>query len=112
MTQASATNRPFVRVPCPAAVHARSEARCAYWRRTQGLTLGLLVLWGAATFLPVWLAPALEGVRFFGWPLSYFLTAQASLLVFVLIVWLYARLMDQLDRECLNSAAHHNKPDA
>ncbi len=75
--------------------------RCDYWRRTVRLTLGLLALWLAATFLPIWFAPALEGRRFLGWPLSYFLAAQGSLLVFVAIVWVYAAMMERLDRECL-----------
>ena len=80
----------------------REAARCAYWRRTLGLTLGLVAVGAVASFLPVWEAPEMEGVRVFGWPLAYFLAAQGSLLVFVAIVWVYARLMDRLDRECLN----------
>lgn len=75
--------------------------RCDYWRRTVRLTLGLLALWAAATFLPIWFAPELEGIRFLGWPLAYFLAAQGSLLVFVAIVWVYAAMMERLDRECL-----------
>jgi putative solute:sodium symporter small subunit len=79
----------------------RSAAHCRYWQRTVRLTLSLLALWAAATLLPIWFAPELEGIRFFGWPLSYYLAAQGSLLVFVLIVWVYANQMDRLDSECL-----------
>lgn len=77
------------------------DNRCRYWKRTLRLTLSLLALWAAATLLPIWFAPALEGIRFFGWPLSYYLAAQGSLIVFVVIVWVYAALMDRLDGECL-----------
>ena len=34
---------------------------------------------------------------FFGWPFGFWATAQAALLVFCAIVWVYALLMDRLD---------------
>ncbi|MDD5295901.1 MAG: DUF4212 domain-containing protein [Rhodocyclaceae bacterium] len=79
------------------------NARCGnYWNRTLRLTAGFLGVWAAATFLPIWFAPEMEGLHFFGWPLAYYLAAQGSLLVFVLIVWIYAGFMEHLDRECMS----------
>lgn len=75
-----------------------------YWRRTRVVTLALLIVWAAVTFLPIWFAPAMDGVRFLGWPLAYFLVAQVSLVVFVAIVWSYALVMEWLDRRLLEKA--------
>jgi putative solute:sodium symporter small subunit len=36
---------------------------------------------------------------FFGWPFSFWAAAQGSLIVYVVIIWFYARYMNQLDQE-------------
>lgn len=72
--------------------------RSRYWRRTLWLTGGLLLLWLAVTVLPAWFAVDLNHLHFLGWPLGYYMAAQGSLLVYVLIVWFYGWLMDRLER--------------
>ena len=37
--------------------------------------------------------------NFFGWPFSFYMGAQGSLIVYVLIIWFYARYMNNLDHE-------------
>lgn len=59
-----------------------------------GLTLSLLLLWGAVTFGVAWYARDLS-FDFFGWPFSFWVGAQGALLVYCLIVWLYARTMNR-----------------
>lgn len=70
-----------------------------YWAKTLRLTLSLLVLWFLASFGVVYFAKDLAQIIFFGWPLSFYMAAQGSLIIFVLIIWLYARGMDKLDRQ-------------
>jgi len=70
-----------------------------YWSKTLRLTLSLLVLWFIASFGVVYFAKDLSLIIFFGWPLSFYMAAQGSLLIFLLIIWLYARGMDKLDKE-------------
>jgi putative solute:sodium symporter small subunit len=41
----------------------------------------------------------LAQITFFGWPLSFYMAAQGSLIIYVLIIWYYARRMGRLDRE-------------
>jgi putative solute:sodium symporter small subunit len=36
---------------------------------------------------------------FFGWPFAFWVGAQGSLIVYVLIIWYYARSMNQIDQE-------------
>jgi putative solute:sodium symporter small subunit len=41
----------------------------------------------------------LSQITIFGWPLSFYMAAQGSLIVYVLIIWYYARRMGKLDQE-------------
>ena len=44
-------------------------------------------------------ARELGEINFFGWPLSFYMGAQGSLIIYVLIIWYYARAMGKLDEE-------------
>lgn len=68
-----------------------------YWRQVRHLTVGLLAIWLAVTFSCVWFARELSTFVLFGWPLSYYLAAQGVLLVYLLIIGLYAYAMNKLD---------------
>lgn len=70
-----------------------------YWRRTVRLTMALLAIWFAVTFVAMFFARELSSLDFFGWPVSFYIAAQGAPIVYVLIVWYYARRMRRLDRE-------------
>ena len=70
-----------------------------YWNRNLGLTGFLLLIWFVATFVVAYFARQLSEVGFLGWPLGFYMAAQGSLIVYVIIVWYYARAMDRLDHE-------------
>jgi putative solute:sodium symporter small subunit len=67
-----------------------------YWRRTLQLTVALLLVWFAVTFGVAYLARPLS-FRFFGWPFSFWVGAQGSLLVYGLLIGCYAWAMDRVD---------------
>jgi putative solute:sodium symporter small subunit len=69
-----------------------------YWRRNQRLTLALLVVWFIVTFIAGWFARELNELTIIG-PLGFYIGAQGALIVYVLIVWYYARRMNELDRQ-------------
>lgn len=71
----------------------------AYWRANLRLCAGLGLVWLAATFGVAWFATDLSRIEFLGWPLGFYMAAQGSLIVFVIIVWLYARVMGRRDAE-------------
>jgi putative solute:sodium symporter small subunit len=70
-----------------------------YWGRNLRLTALLLAVWAAVTFVPVYWAQDLNRIVLFGWPLAYYMGAQGALIVYLLLIWIYARAMDRLDRE-------------
>ena len=68
-----------------------------YWRQTRRLTAALLLVWFAVSFGVTYFARDLA-FEFLGWPFSFWMAAQGSLLVYGLIIAGYAWGMDQLDR--------------
>ncbi len=78
------------------------ELRSQYWLRTKCLTIGLLVAWFGVTFMSAYYAEALNQFEFLGFPLGFYLCAQGNLLVYLLIVAVYARQMNRLDLRFAN----------
>lgn len=70
-----------------------------YWRRNLAITGVLLLIWFVVTFVMAYFAIPLAQITLFGWPLSFYMAAQGSLIVYVLIIWYYARRMGRLDQE-------------
>jgi putative solute:sodium symporter small subunit len=70
-----------------------------YWGKNLNLTIGLTVIWFIVTFVMGYFARELATINFFGWPLSFYMGAQGSLIIYVVLIWYYARRMGQLDRE-------------
>ena len=76
-------------------VEAAADRR---WRRSQAGTARLLGAWFVVSFGVTFFARELSS-SVFGWPFSFWVAAQGALLVYVLLVAVYARLMDRLDIE-------------
>lgn len=74
-----------------------------YWRKTLRLSGAVLAVWLLFT-LAVGLFGRSMDFRLFGWPFGFWLTAQASLFVFCVLVWVYVIMMDRIDRDCGSSA--------
>lgn len=74
-------------------------SREEYWRRTRRLTLMLLVVWVAVTYVVSWFARDLNEITVLGFPLGFYMGAQGSLFIYLLIVWYYCRAMNRLDAE-------------
>ena len=70
-----------------------------YWRRNQRITIILLAIWFVVTFVVSYFARELSAITFFGFPFSFYMGAQGALIIYVLIIWFYARYMNALDRE-------------
>ena len=71
----------------------------AYWKKTQTLTLSLLAVWVVVTFILSWFAPWLNHWQFLGFPLGFYMAAQGSLFLYLLLIWFYNRRMRKLDAE-------------
>lgn len=70
-----------------------------YWRRNLFVTAVLMAIWFVATFVEAWYARELNGITFLGFPLGFYMSAQGSLIIYVVIIWYYARYMNKLDIE-------------
>ena len=76
----------------------RTENQRQYWRKNRILIAVLLCIWFAVTFGVSYFARSLN-FTFFGWPFSFWMGAQGSLIIYVAIIWFYARYMNNLDNE-------------
>jgi putative solute:sodium symporter small subunit len=76
-----------------------TEKHKEYWQKNLRVTGILLFIWFAATFITGYFAKELAGFTIFGWPFSFYMAAQGSLIIYVLIIWYYARAMGKLDDE-------------
>jgi len=70
--------------------------RALYWRRIQWLTLLLLLLWFGVTFGVGFYARELN-FAFFGWPFGFWVAAQGAIVVYGLLIALYAWVANRLD---------------
>jgi putative solute:sodium symporter small subunit len=70
-----------------------------YWRKNLVITAILMVIWFIATFVEAWYARELNSYTFLGFPLGFYMSAQGSLIIYVVIIWFYARYMNQLDEQ-------------
>jgi putative solute:sodium symporter small subunit len=68
-----------------------------YWRKNLTVTLILLAIWAVVTFVIGYYARELS-FGFFGWPFSFWVGGQGALIIYVLIIWYYARYMNRLDK--------------
>jgi len=72
----------------------------AYWRRNLRLTLTLLSIWFVVGYLlAIVLAPALNNFTFLGMPLGFWIAQNGAIYVFVLLILIYAVMMNRLDKE-------------
>jgi putative solute:sodium symporter small subunit len=69
-----------------------------YWSKNLRITAVLLAIWFVVTFVIGYYARELS-FNFFGWPFSFYMGAQGSLIIYVIIIWFYARYMNKLDNE-------------
>ncbi len=76
----------------------RTPEQREYWQRNLKLTGILLGIWFVATFVVIWFARDLNELIFAGFPLAFYMGAQGSLIIYILIIWFYARRMNALDK--------------
>lgn len=85
-----------------------SERARLYWRRTKVMTFWLMLLWFIVTFSAIFFARQLSVYTFLGWPISFFMAAQGSILIFVAIIAFYGWRMHRLD-DAYNHDSEHER---
>lgn len=76
------------------------EQRAAYWKANISLLGKLLAVWftvsyGCGILLEDWL----NQFQFFGFKLGFWFAQQGAIYVFVVLIFVYARRMRQIDRK-------------
>jgi putative solute:sodium symporter small subunit len=52
-----------------------------------------------ATFVASWYARELNEITILGFPLGFYMGAQGALIIYVLVIWYYARSMNKMDKD-------------
>ncbi|MBS1220160.1 MAG: hypothetical protein H6R21_3293 [Proteobacteria bacterium] len=76
-----------------------SQKHHEYWRKNLFITAVLLSIWFLVTFVEGWYARELNAITFLGFPLGFYMSAQGSLVIYVVIIWIYANYMGKLDKQ-------------
>jgi len=75
-----------------------TQKHVEYWQRNLRLTGFLLAIWFVVTFVASYFARELNEITFIG-PLGFYMGAQGSLIIYVLIIVYYAKSMNAMDKE-------------
>lgn len=72
----------------------------AYWKKNLRYLGILLAIWFFVSYgCGILFADALNGIRMGGFPLGFWFAQQGSIYVFVILIFVYVRLMNALDKE-------------
>ena len=75
-----------------------SQKHVEYWHRNLKITAILLAIWFVVTFVASSYARELNEITIIG-PLGFYMGAQGALIIYVAIIWFYARYMNNMDQE-------------
>ncbi|MBE9215013.1 DUF4212 domain-containing protein [Plectonema cf. radiosum LEGE 06105] len=77
-----------------------NENHRIYWQKNTALIRNLLIVWAMVSLgFSILLVQPLNTIRFFGVPFGFWMAQQGSILVFVVLIFIYAVQMDKLDRK-------------
>lgn len=76
-----------------------TERHKEYWHKNLVITAILLSIWFVVTFVEAWFARELNQMSFLGFPFGFYMSAQGSLAIYVILIGTYAWYMNKLDKE-------------
>ena len=71
----------------------------AYWAYNVRLTTIVMVIWFVVTYVAIFFAPQLDNIVIAGFPMGYYMGAQGSLIIFVILIFWYAFKMNAADKD-------------
>jgi len=77
-----------------------ADQRVVHWQRTRSLMIVNMIVWFIFSFGIHWFAPQLNKISFIGFPLGFYMAAQGSLIVFVVQLFLFAKMQNAIDVDC------------
>ncbi len=82
-----------------------------YWRKNITCVLGLLAIWFVVSYgCSILFVEELNTITFGGFQLGFWMAQQGSIYVFVVLIFVYVRLMNRLDREFAGGKGNDTEP--
>ena len=79
---------------------ADNKSSNAYWAANVRIILISMAVWFACSFgLGILLRPALSGIHIGGADIGFWFAQNGSIYVFLILIFVYARVMNKVDRE-------------
>lgn len=76
------------------------ESKTAYWKENLRYLTILLSIWFLVSYVfGIFLVDQLNTIKFFGFKLGFWFAQQGSMYVFVILIFVYVRLMNKLDKK-------------
>ena len=69
----------------------------AHWAKTKGLMITTMIIWFVFSFGIHFFVDALNGIVIFGFPMGWYMAAQGSLIVFVVLIFVQNKMQDKID---------------
>ena len=70
-----------------------------HWEKSKNHMIVTLVIWFFFSTVIFMFGAEINSMSFLGYPLAYYMTAQGSLLAFVLIIFWFANRQEKIDEE-------------
>jgi putative solute:sodium symporter small subunit len=76
------------------------EKMKAYWKKNLSRMTILLAIWFLVSYVfGIFFAEQLNAIKLGGFPLGFWFAQQGSIYVFVILIFVYVRMMNKLDKE-------------
>ncbi len=76
-----------------------SQGEDRYWQRTSSLMWTMMALWLFFSFVIHFFVNSLNSIVIAGFPVGFYMAAQGSLIVFVIMLFVFSKRQDTIDRE-------------
>jgi len=70
-----------------------------HWEKTRGLMIMTLAIWFVFSIVIFMFGEGLNNASFLGYPLAYYMCAQGSIVVFVVLIFWFANRQEKIDEE-------------
>ena len=78
----------------------KQEQAVAYWKENLKYIVILLAIWFAVSyFAGIMIADGLDSMKIGGFPAGFWFANQGSEIIFVILIYVYVKLMGSLDRK-------------
>ena len=70
-----------------------------HWEKTKGLMVLTLAIWFVFSIVIFMFGESLNNGSFLGYPLAYYMCAQGSIIIFVVLIFWFANRQEKIDEE-------------